>query len=130
MAPSGQSLRVLVVDDEQPVADTLVLILNRSGHEAVAAYGAVEAVETAQNFKPHALVADVMMPGMNGIELARYFAENFIGCRVLLMSGIESAMEVAERFLSEGHSVPVVSKPVLPQTILAFVTKCAEQQAS
>jgi CheY-like chemotaxis protein len=129
LAPSG-SLRVLVVDDEQSVADTLALILNRSGHEAVAAYGAVEAVETAQQFRPHALVADVMMPGMSGIELARYFVENFAGCRVLLMSGMESAMEAAEKYLGDGHAVPVVSKPVLPQTILAFISSCAEPKSS
>lgn len=125
MSSTAHALRVLVVDDEHAVADTLALILNRSGHESVATYSGVEAVNAAQTFHPHALLSDVMMPGMNGIELARYFSENFTDCKVLLMSGYESAVEVAQSFLPSGHFLNILSKPILPQTILAFVASCA-----
>lgn len=83
MPVSARSIRVLVVDDEPSVADTLALILNRSGHESVAVYSAAEAVTVAAQFRPQALLSDVVMPGMNGFELAHYFAEKFTDCKLL-----------------------------------------------
>lgn len=126
MRSPGRSVRVLVVDDECSVADTLALILNRSGHESIAVYSAAEAVSVAGSFKPHALLSDVMMPGMNGFELAHYFAENFSDCKLLLMSGHGSAADIAQAFLGDRFLPNVLTKPVLPQTILAFVAGCAE----
>lgn len=126
MCAPGRSIRVLIVDDECSVADTLALILNRSGHESIAVYSAAEAVLVANEFKPQALLSDVMMPGMNGFELARYFAEHFTDCKLLLMTGHASAEELAEPFLAEGILPNILSKPVLPQTVLAFVASCAE----
>lgn len=127
MAP--QAIRVLIVDDERTLADTLALIVTRSGYESMAVYNGREAIEAAVLFKPHAVISDVMMPGMNGIELARYFAENFSGCRVLLMTGHDSADSLVEASLSCGYVVNILTKPVMPQTILAFVASCAETSA-
>jgi DNA-binding NtrC family response regulator len=124
-----QGVRVLIVDDEQTLADTLALIVTRSGYESMAVYNGREAIEAAVLFRPHAVISDVMMPGMNGIELARYFAENFTGCRVLLMTGHDSADNLVESSLSSGYVVNILTKPVLPQTILAFVASCAEAMA-
>lgn len=122
----SRSVRVLIVDDESTVADTLALILNRSGHESMAVYSAAEAVEVAGNFKPQALLSDVVMPGMNGFELAHYFAENFSDCKLLLMTGHASAGDLADAFVARDLLPNVLTKPVLPQTILAFVASCAE----
>jgi DNA-binding NtrC family response regulator len=126
MRTPGRSVRVLVVDDECSVADTLALILNRSGHESIAVYSASEAVVVAANFKPQALLSDVLMPGMNGIELAHYFTENFTDCKLLLMTGQASASDLAESFVPHGLLPNILTKPVLPQTVLAFVARCAE----
>jgi CheY-like chemotaxis protein len=60
--------RVLVVDDERVIADTLVLILSQKGFEATAAYSGEKAVEAATAFRPDILIMDVIMGGMNGIE--------------------------------------------------------------
>ncbi len=121
-----KGIRVLIVDDERTLADTLALIVTRSGYESMAVYDGREAIEAAALFRPHAVISDVMMPGMNGIELARYFTENFAGCRVLLMTGHDSAGSLAEASLSCGLIVNILTKPVMPQTILAFVASCAE----
>lgn len=130
MHTPGRSVRVLIVDDEHAVADTLALILNRSGHESVAVYSAAEAVTVAKNFKPQALLSDVMMPGMNGFELAHYFAENFTDCKLLLMTGHAGTADLAEAFVAERFLPNVLAKPVLPQTILAFVAGCAENPSA
>lgn len=126
MRVPGSSVRVLIVDDECSVADTLALILNRSGHVSVAVYSAAEAVAVAGSFKPQALLSDVVMPGMNGFQLAQHFAENFTDCKLLLMTGHASAPELAQTSLPDGLLANVLTKPILPQTILAFVASCAE----
>jgi len=59
--------RVLVVDDERLIADTLAEILSDEGFEVVAVYGGIQAVQQASQLCPHAVIADVMMPGMNGV---------------------------------------------------------------
>lgn len=126
MLTAKNPTRVLIVDDEHSVADTLAMILNRSGHTSKAVYSGLEAIEAARDFKPHAMLSDVMMPGMNGIELARYFAENHAQCRVLLMTAYDSALDIAQAYLPSGHFFNVLLKPVLPKTALAFVDSCGE----
>lgn len=127
MSDTIRSLRVLIVDDEHSVADTLALIVSRSGHNCLAVYSGLEAIDLARTFKPQAVLSDVMMPGLNGIELARYLAENYSDCKVLLMTGYDSAIEIAQGFLDGGSFMNILTKPVLPQTILAFVASCAEK---
>ncbi|MGA7109976.1 MAG: response regulator, partial [Terracidiphilus sp.] len=66
--PSGR--RILVVDDEVAVADSLQLILSRRGFEVRAVYSAENAVEILAEWQPDLAMIDVMLPKMNGIELA------------------------------------------------------------
>jgi CheY-like chemotaxis protein len=73
----------VVVDDEQLIADTLALILNRSEFSATAAYSGEEAVEVASVLKPDILISDVIMFEMTGIDLAIHAVKSVPGCRVL-----------------------------------------------
>ena len=62
--------KILVVDDEHVIADTLAIILNRAGYDAKSAYDGRQAVEKAHSWCPDVLICDVIMPDMNGIEAA------------------------------------------------------------
>lgn len=118
----SQKLRVLVVDDERVIADTLALIVSQSGHETLAVYSGVEAMEEAERFNPHIVISDVVMPGLDGVELAQHLTASHRDCRVLLISGHTDGGRIAS-LVSQGHSVRFLSKPVLPQTILAFIAE-------
>ena len=87
--PSAAEYRpsVLIVDDESVIADTLTEILNRSGYAAIAAYDGESAMETALLKPPVMLITDVVLPGMNGIELAITIKRIFPDCKTLLFSG-------------------------------------------
>ena len=61
--------RVLVVDDDRLVADTLTLIFERNGFAAKAVYSADEALRCAREFGPDLLLCDVTMPGRDGLSL-------------------------------------------------------------
>lgn len=118
-----ERLRVLVVDDERKIADTLTAILKMHGHDAEVAYSGVEALAVATGFHPDVLISDVMMPFMNGIELSHRFEEKFPTCRILLLSGNRGTAELlteSER-LSRTHTI--LAKPVHPSEILEFLKK-------
>src|SRR5450631_1393180 len=64
----GVMLRLLIVDDEQVIADSLALILGQFGYETTAIYSGERAVEAASALTPDVVISDVAMGGMNGIE--------------------------------------------------------------
>jgi hypothetical protein len=64
-------LRVLVVDDEKVIADTLVQILTQGGFTAAVAYSGEHAIHCARDDHFDVVLMDVMMPEMNGIEAIR-----------------------------------------------------------
>jgi CheY-like chemotaxis protein len=114
---------VLVVDDEQLVADTLSLIFKRAGFCALTAYDAKGALEIAGAFAPDILVTDVDMPRMNGIELAMTLLERLPECRILLFSGHATMADLAVA-RAAGHDFPLLTKPVHPAEMLKNVSKC------
>jgi CheY-like chemotaxis protein len=63
--------RVLVVDDNQDAADTLVMLLQAEGCDAEAAYGGAQALTAAARYRPDVVVIDLFMPMMSGDEVAR-----------------------------------------------------------
>jgi CheY-like chemotaxis protein len=67
---SGDVRRVLVVDDERLISETLATILSRKGYAARAAFSGQEAIDVARVFEPQVLITDVVMTGMTGIEAA------------------------------------------------------------
>src|SRR5262245_45394355 len=87
MDGSGTKLTVLVVDDEPIIADTIKEILNRNGFIAQSAYGGDEALQAAEQFSPDILLTDVLMPKINGVDLAIMLSKFHPGTRVLLFSG-------------------------------------------
>ena len=79
--------KVLVADDQEVIANTLVVILKQTGFEARAVYSGEMAVETAQSFQPDVLISDVFMTGITGIEAAIQVRLMLPSCQVLLVSG-------------------------------------------
>ena len=119
---------LLVVDDERIVADTLVLIFKRYGFAATAVYSGTEAVEAAKILQPDALVADVIMPGISGIETAIRIREMLPSCKILLLSGFASTEELLKRAQKEGHYFEVVAKPVPPEELIRRLSDMRRQK--
>jgi len=115
--PTAQ--RVLVLDDERVIANTLALILNRSGYEARAVYNAEAAIKTAGELLPDFLISDVIMDGMTGIDAAIRITEIVPQCRIILFSGQAATADLLERAEANGHRFELISKPVHPRVLLA-----------
>src|SRR5271165_1231726 len=80
-------LRVLVVDDEKLIADTSAEILQRAGFHARTAYNGWAALDMVASFQRYYLLTDVLMPGLNGVQLAIAVSKRKPGTRVVLFSG-------------------------------------------
>lgn len=63
--------RVLVVDDDVKTVELVTLYLNRDGYRVLAAYDGVEALRLARESRPNLIVLDLMLPGIDGLEVCR-----------------------------------------------------------
>jgi len=67
--------RVLVVDDDVKTVELVKLYLNRDGYKILTAYDGVEALRLARESHPDLIVLDLMLPGMDGLEVCRTIRE-------------------------------------------------------
>lgn len=111
--------KVLVVDDERVIADTLAIILNQSGFDASAVYSGTDAVERARKTTPDLVITDVFMPDLNGIQAAIQIRSFLPGCKILLFSGQAATADLLENARAQGHEFEILAKPVHPQDLLA-----------
>jgi DNA-binding response OmpR family regulator len=118
-------MRVLIVDDESVIADSLALIFRASGFEARSVYSGERALELAPVFEPDVLISDVVMRGVTGIEVAIYVREHFPTCRVLLFSGQAATSDLVQAADTKGYRFDILSKPVHPQVLLEYLQDCA-----
>lgn len=117
-APNPARPKVLVVDDESVIADTLALILNQSGFEAVAAYRGQRAVQLAAEISPDVLLIDIVMEEMSGIETARLIGRSHPECRIIFISGHGDAAGMMDRE-ARGLSCRLLPKPLRPEDLLS-----------
>jgi len=80
---SGMTKKVLVADDNRDAADSLVVLLDWLGYEAIACYDGAQAVQLARTYKPDLVILDINMPVMDGYEAAKTIRRSE-GDRVLL----------------------------------------------
>jgi CheY-like chemotaxis protein len=101
--PETQKRNVFVVDDEQLIAYTLAVILKMSGYASLAFTDPLEALKTSESLTPELLITDVMMPQLNGIELAIKIKAKCPECKVLLFSGTAATADLLNRARNDGH---------------------------
>jgi DNA-binding NtrC family response regulator len=113
--------RIFVVDDEKCIADTLAVILRKSGYEASVFYNAKSALEGIESCLPDLVITDVVMPGMNGVDMAVLIRERHPSCKVLLFSGQASSVGFLDMVAKQGHDFDLLPKPIHPTDLLAKV---------
>jgi CheY-like chemotaxis protein len=113
--------KVLVVDDEKVIADTLAIILNQNGYDASAVYSGKSAVERAQEVVPDLVISDVIMNDMDGIQAAIAIRGLLPRTKILLFSGQAATADLLESARAQGHEFEIMAKPVHPQDLLAKI---------
>jgi CheY-like chemotaxis protein len=108
------------------IATTLEAILKNHGFSAKAFTNPMDALESAGSDCPDLLIADVMMPGMNGIELGIQLRARFPMCQILLFSGYSTTISLLDRARENGHNFILLAKPIHPKDLLAAISGIIE----
>jgi CheY-like chemotaxis protein len=119
---------VLVIDDERLIADTLAEILNDSGYEVMVAYDGRSAVDQVKRLCPDIVISDVVMPGLNGIEVAKRLAAECPDTRVLLLSGQAATTDLLRQARDEGYNFELLVKPLHPNALLKKLSSLGKKE--
>jgi len=120
-------LHILVVDDDRRMAKTLVNIFQVKGYEAEAAHSGSEALEKVAEDSFACVLADIRMPGVNGVELYRALKARRPDLPVVLMTAYSTDERVREG-LEEG-AVAVLTKPLDINLLLSFFSSLRQERS-
>ncbi len=125
-APRGGNETLLVVEDEPSILKMTVTMLENLGYTALAAGSPREAMRLAEarHGEVRLLISDVVMPEMNGVDLARALRSRFPGLRVLLMSGYAASVIARQGALEKGMGF--VAKPFSVHELAAKVREALD----
>jgi DNA-binding response OmpR family regulator len=108
--------RVLLVDDEERIVNFLALKLKVSGYDVVCASNGEKGLELAQSARPDIVLLDVIMPGIDGIEVLKR-VRKFSSVPVIILSAKE---RVADEVMALGANA-FVSKPFNPDDLVTRI---------
>jgi CheY-like chemotaxis protein len=109
---------ILVVDDQEMIADSLLDILNGAGFRAVVAYDGASALQIAESAPPDYLLTDVIMPAMNGVELAIAIRKKYPATRIVLFSGQAGISDILLQGKQQGYEFELIAKPIHPDKLI------------
>jgi two-component system, OmpR family, response regulator len=109
--------RVLVVDDEPGIVDVLSMALRHHGFGVQAAETGQDALERVRRWRPHVMVLDVMLPDMEGFEVARRLAAEHAAVPILFLSARDTTADKIRGLTTGGDDY--VTKPFSLEELLA-----------
>src|ERR1700741_3906393 len=115
--PAGPPVRVLVVDDEPSLAELLASVLRYEGWNVGPAGTGAEAVRTAREFRPDAVVLDIMLPDFNGLEVMRRLRTELPQVCVLFLTARDAVEDRVAGITAGGDDY--VTKPFSLEEVLA-----------
>ncbi len=113
----GQPIRVLVVDDEATLAELLSMALRYEGWEVQSAGDGLSAVRTARTFRPDAVVLDMMLPDIDGLEVLRRMRAEVADVPVLFLTARDSVEDRIAGLTAGGDDY--VTKPFSLEEVVA-----------
>jgi CheY-like chemotaxis protein len=114
---------LLVVDDEKLIVDTIVEIFEGAGFEVVGAYDGWAALEKITRWSPDYVLSDVLMPQMNGVELAITIQKMHPATRIVLFSGQAGISEILLEGQRQGFEFELIAKPIHPLKLIEHIKR-------
>lgn len=114
----AKAYKILVVEDEKPIADILEYNLSKEGYEVKAVYSGDEAVKTALELKPDLILLDIMLPGIDGFNVCRQVRQD-LSCPIIMLTAKDS--EIDKVLGLELGADDYVTKPFSTRELLARI---------
>jgi len=113
--------KILIVDDEPHVSLVLKQFLERSGWQVFSALNGVLAIDLIKKELPDAVISDVHMPKMGGIELCDFIQHNMPGYRPLLVLMTSRTDRDIKAWLVQQSQIEMMTKPISMRRLLARI---------
>jgi two-component system OmpR family response regulator len=113
----AEPLRVLVVDDEPSIVDVISMALRHQGFDVAVADTGTRALSEARDWRPHVMVLDVMLPDMEGFEVARQLAAERAEVPILFLSARDNTADKVRGLTTGGDDY--VTKPFSLEELIA-----------
>ena len=120
---AGHHIRVLVADDEVSIRTLLSAILDKQGYEVTVACDGDEARVFLEHIYFEVVIADYVMPGLNGIDVLRFAKRMNPECQVVIITG-HHGPEIQQRAIAFG-AIDYIPKPFSLAVINKAVAKAA-----
>jgi two-component system OmpR family response regulator len=114
---AAERLRVLVVDDEPSIVDVISMALRHHGYEVAAADTGGRALREVKDWRPHVIVLDVMLPDMEGFEVARRLSADRSDVPILFLSARDNTADKVRGLTTGGDDY--VTKPFSLEELIA-----------
>ena len=119
--------KILVVDDEPNILKLIEFILKNAGYDVVVAANGADCIRKAKAEKPDMIVLDVMMPGMDGFEVARKLTKDAAALSVpILMLSSKAQFEDKMKGIDSG-ATDYITKPFDKEDLVQKVKECLEE---
>jgi DNA-binding response OmpR family regulator len=118
--------RVLIVEDEPNIVVSLEFLLGHEGYEVAVATSGPEALTRAAAFRPHLVLLDVMLPGLDGFEVCRRLRAEAEPPKIVLLTA-QSREAARHKGLDLGADL-YVTKPFSTRQLIADIRACLDRQ--
>jgi two-component system alkaline phosphatase synthesis response regulator PhoP len=120
--------KILVVDDDPDLVESVTTILESRNHDIIQAYGGIEGLEKAKAEKPDAIILDVMMPDKDGYEVCKELKGDpeYSDIPILLLTAVVSQIPnsaYTSRMGMETEADDYIDKPVEPGELAKLVER-------
>lgn len=119
--------KILIVDDEQDVIEFLSYNFKKNGYEAEGASNGIEGIDKVKSFSPDLIIADIMMPNMDGIIMCKILKSHELHKEIplIFLSAVQDDYQVINAGMAGDD---YVSKPVKFSLLLPMVEKHLTQR--
>ena len=124
----SEMARILVIDDDEPIREVLRGILEAAGHEVLEAADGESGIELHRSHRPALVIADIIMPEMDGLEVIRELRRTSPDVKVMAVTGYDDKGEKGYLALAEEYGAHrTFRKPVDPDEIEEAVAELLAQ---
>lgn len=124
--------KILIVDDEADMAEYISVVTAGMDLEPISATTAQEALRLAEDIHPAAIITDIIMPGMDGIEFVQALGKRSTGLPLILMSGYQDLYCDLAKTIADSAGLVVIGKlhkPFRPEKLECLLTKLKDSWA-
>ena len=123
----GDTLKILVVDDDKDIVEILKYNLENAGYSVKSANNGIEAIKKAKKFLPDVILMDVMMPEMSGIEACSEIKEiNELSNTIIIFLSARSE-DYTQISAYDAGADDYISKPIKPKVLLKKISNIAKK---